>query len=91
MALIFVILYENYYSDLNASSTFKVVCGVLSLRLPGPILLLSKITEILSVISKGTSSYQWYQNQLHHKAIPLEKLPEQEEPQYMQWHQIFAI
>lgn len=53
MALIFVILDGSYYSDLNTSLTFKVVCGVLSLWLPGPILLLSKITEILSGISKG--------------------------------------
>lgn len=61
MALIFVILNESYYSDLNTSLTFKVVCGVLSQWLPGPILLLFKTTEILSVISKGTSSDQWCQ------------------------------
>lgn len=79
MALMFVTLNESYYSDLNASLTFKVVCGVLSLWLPGPILLLSKTTEILLVISKGASSYQWCQYQL----CLLEKLPEQEEPQYM--------
>lgn len=56
MALIFVILNESYYSDLNDSLTLKVACGVLSLWLPGPILPLCKTTEILSVVSKRTSS-----------------------------------
>lgn len=73
MALIFVILNESYYSDLNASLTFKAVHGVLARWLPDPILLLFRTIGILSLISKGTSSDRWCQQQLHHKAILLEK------------------
>lgn len=39
MTLIIVILCESYYSDLNASLTFKAVHSGLAQWLPGPILL----------------------------------------------------
>lgn len=53
IALVFVTLHESYYSDLNASLTFKAVRRVFAQWLHGPVLLPFKTRGILSLIPKG--------------------------------------
>lgn len=71
IALFFVTLHESYYSDLNASLTFKAVRRIFAQWLHGPVLLPFKTRGILS--PKGMIPDRRSQQQLLCKASLVEK------------------